>query len=265
MLAAEPRPVSAPPPALSRVNAVTYAVLLAIAAAAWIYVIASAMRAHDGMAMGGAPSPLFSLGAFVGSWAVMMTAMMLPSAMPMIALYGVIQRNATGAGAKGVSVAIFTLVYLTIWAATGVPVYLAGVLVTGLAAELVPYGIAVVLVAAGVYQWTPLKQVCLRACRSPLGFLLGRWRVGRLGSVALGAAHATYCLGCCWALMAVLVAAGAMGLVWVFLIAAIVAAEKLLPGGEWTARVIGAALVVLGIAVAVRPDLVTAFRGGHAM
>jgi predicted metal-binding membrane protein len=93
-----------------------------------------------------------------------------------------------------------------------------------------------VLVVAGIFQLSPLKQVCLRHCRSSIGFLLGHWRPGWRGSLALGWAHAVYCLGCCWALMVVLVVAGAMGLPWVLLIAAAVAAEKLLPGGVWIAR-----------------------------
>jgi predicted metal-binding membrane protein len=127
------------------------------------------------------------------------------------------------------------------------------------------YGVAAILLAAGVFQLSPLKQACLRACRSPLGFLLGHWRAGLRGSLALGWAHALFCLGCCWALMVVLVAAGAMGLAWVLLITAMVAAEKLLPGGEWIARATGGAFLLLGVAVALRPDLVTALRGGHAM
>jgi predicted metal-binding membrane protein len=112
-----------------------------------------------------------------------------------------------------------------------VPVYLASVWLGATGAELVPYGVALVLIAAGTCQLSPLKQVCLRACRSPLGFLLGRWRAGPAGSLVLGMAHALYCVGCCWALMVVLVAAGAMGLSWVLLIASLVSAEKLLPGG----------------------------------
>jgi predicted metal-binding membrane protein len=102
-------------------------------------------------------------------------------------------------------------------------------------------------------------------CRSPLGFLLGHWRAGRRGSLALGWSHALYCLGCCWALMLVLVGAGAMGLLWVLLITAVVAAEKLMWGGEWIARITGSALVLLGMIVALRPDLVTALRSGHSM
>ena len=111
---------------------------------------------------------------------------------------------------------------------------------------------SVILVAAGVYQLSPFKQVCLRVCRSPLGFLLGHWRAGRRGSLALGWSHALYCLGCCWALMLVLVAAGAMGLPWVLLITAVVAAEKLMWGGEWIARITGSALVLLGMLAPIR-------------
>jgi predicted metal-binding membrane protein len=251
------------------VTVLTSAALLALAAAAWFHVVSSSlgsrpeahMRSMDSMS---AASPTLAAGvAFVVAWAVMMTAMMLPSALPMIALYAATQRSA-GATAKGVPVAVFTLVYLALWAAVGAPVYLASVVAGALAPAVVPYGLALVLLAAGVYQLSPLKQVCLRACRSPLGFLLGRWRAGYRGSLALGWAHALYCLGCCWALMVVLVAAGAMGLAWVLLVTAVVAAEKLVPRGEWVARAAGGALVLLGVAVALRPDLVMLLRG-HPM
>jgi predicted metal-binding membrane protein len=158
-------------------------------------------------------------------------------------------------------VALFTLVYLALWAATGVPMYLASVAVSVLTPGVRAYVVALVLVGAGAFQFSRLKSVCLRHCRSPLGFLLGHWRAGWRGSLQLGWAHAVYCLGCCWALMVVLVAAGAMGLAWVLLVTAMVAAEKVLPGGEWAARASGVALVALGVAVAVRPDLAMTLRG----
>src|SRR4029450_9846099 len=123
------------------------------------------------------------------------------------------------------------------------------------------YGVALILVAAGVYQLSPLKQACLRACRSPLGFLLGHWRAGRRGSLALGWCHAVYCLGCCWALMLVLVAAGAIGPPWALLVTAVAAAENLLPGGGWIARATGVAFLLLGAAVTLRPELVMVLRG----
>ena len=120
---------------------------------------------------------------------------------------------------------------------------------------------AAMLVAAGIFQCTPLKQACLARCRSPLGFFLGHWQSGWRGGLALGWAHALYCLGCCWALMVVLVAAGAMGVSWVLLIAAVVAAEKVLPRGALIARAAGVALVLLGLAVAARPELAAVLRG----
>ena len=247
-----------------RVTVITSVVLLVIAAAAWVSVIRSSLQGDDMMMTMPMPATAADGLAFVVGWSVMMTAMMLPSALPMISLYGAVQRGA-GASAKGVSVAGFTAVYLGLWAASGVPVYFAHTLLMTLTGSAFAYGVALILLAAGAFQLSPIKQVCLRACRSPVGFLLGHGRAGRRGSLALGWSHAMHCLGCCWALMLVLVAAGAMGLRWVLLITALVAAEKLLPGGEWFARAAGGALLLLGVTVALRPDLVTVLRGGHAM
>jgi predicted metal-binding membrane protein len=249
-----------------RASVLTYALLLAVTAAAWVQVVRSAM-APDDMAGMDMPMPLgLSDGlVFVAAWGVMMAAMMLPSALPMIALYAATQREA-GALGRAALVALFTLMYLVLWAVTGVPIYLSSVALAAIAPRALPYGVAGVFLVAGIFQLSPLKQMCLRGCRTPLGFLLGHWRTGWRGSLTMGSAHAAYCVGCCWALMVVLVAAGAMGLAWVLLIAAAVAAEKLLPRGEWIARAIGAALVLLGMAVAVRPDLAAALRlGGHPM
>jgi predicted metal-binding membrane protein len=239
----------------------TYGVLLAVTAAAWAHVVWMAMT--DEMAgMDMVMSPTFGDAlAFVAAWAVMMTAMMLPSALPMIGLYAAMQRTETHAVPRAASVVLFTLIYLGLWAATGVPMYVASVALSAIASGARAYGVAAALVVAGVFQLSPLKQVCLRHCRSPLGFFLGRWRAGWRGSLALGWSHATYCLGCCWALMVVLVAAGAMGLLWVLLVAAVVAAEKVLPGGEWIARATGIALLVLGVAIVTRPGLAMTLRG----
>ena len=252
-------------PVRDRAAVVTSIILLLIAAVAWVDVIRSSLGAPDMMMTMFMPLTVADGLAFVASWGVMMTAMMLPSALPMVGLYAATQRGEAPTAPRGVPVAVFTLVYLAVWAASGVPVYLAHTGLMALSARAFAYGIAGILLAAGVFQLSPLKQVCLRACRSPLGFLLGHWRAGLRGSLALGWSHALYCLGCCWALMVVLVAAGAMGLAWVLLITAVVAAEKLLPRGEWIARATGGAFLLLGVAVALRPDLVTALRGGHAM
>jgi predicted metal-binding membrane protein len=245
-----------------RLTLLTCAAVLVVAAAAWVSVISSAADSgsmDEGMA--GGPTAVGAL-AFVAAWTVMMAAMMLPSALPMISLYGAVQRNAQGSTQSGAPVALFALVYLGLWAAAGLPAYAAGVLLGAVSPELLPYGVAAALLVAGAYQLSPLKQVCLRACRSPLGFLMGHWRAGFRGGLAMARAHAAYCLGCCWALMAVLVVAGAMGLPWVLLIAVIVAAEKLLPQGEWTARIAGFALVLVGVAVAAQPGVAMVLRGG---
>lgn len=244
--------------------------LLAVAALAWLGVIRQASGMADtemSMATGAGLTSAAGAAAFLSAWGVMMVAMMLPSATPMIALYGAMQRNLARSGQRGVTTAIFALAYVALWLAFGVPVYAATVVVELLAAAhpaiagLLPYALALVLLAAGAYQLSPLKRVCLRVCQSPLAFLMGHWRSGRLGTLKLGLAHAAYCAGCCWALMVVLVAAGAMALHWVLLIAAVVFAEKLLPRGEWTARVGGVALVALGLLVAVEPGFAAVLRG----
>jgi predicted metal-binding membrane protein len=192
----------------------------------------------------------------------MMVAMMLPSAAPMIALYGVVRRNAAKAGKRGVPEAAFALVYIAVWGALGVPIYVGSLIVSSQSEvdRVLPYALALVLVVAGVYQLTPLKRACLRVCRSPLSFLMARSRTGYRGSLRLALEHAAYCLGCCWGLMLVLVAAGAMALNWVLVIAAVVFLEKVLPHGEWSAVAAGSALVVLGVAVAAHPELATVLR-----
>jgi predicted metal-binding membrane protein len=268
MLGGPPR--ESPPDAVAfsardRASVLTAALLLVVAALAWARVLLSPM--DDDMAgMGMVMTPTVAEGlAYVAAWAVMMAAMMLPSALPMIGLYAATRRNASPGG-RVVSVALFTAVYLGLWALTGVPIYLGSVALSAVTPKALAYASAGVLIIAGIFQLSPLKQVCLRHCRSPLGFLFEHWREGWHGGLAMGWAHARYCLGCCWALMVVLVVAGAMGLPWVLLIAAIVAAEKLVPRGEWVARLTGVALVLLGLAVAVRPDLAIALRaGGHSM
>jgi predicted metal-binding membrane protein len=265
-----------PAPVRDRVAVLTSVGLLVVAAGAWVSVVRSSLRGDDDMMMT-MPMPATAADAFAFTvgWGIMMTAMMLPSALPMISLYAAMRRGAArgaaadgaaaGGPATGVPVATFTAVYLLVWAASGIPVYLAHTLLMALPGPAFAYGIAMILLAAGAFQLSPLKQACLRACRSPLGFLLGHWRAGRRGSLALGWSHAIYCLGCCWALMLVLVTAGAMGLRWVLLITAVVAVEKLLPGGEWIARAAGAAFLLLGVTMAVRPELAMVLRGAHAM
>ena len=177
-------------------------------------------------------------GLWLGAWTVMMAAMMLPSAAPLVLLYG--RRSDTLAST------LLMAGYLLTWAFVGLAAYSVDMRLP----DPGDGAVAAVLIAAGFYQFTPLKSACLRRCRGPVDFLVTHWRAGRLGALRIGLEHGAYCVGCCWALMAVLVVAGAMGLVWVVAIAAAVAAEKLLPGGPWLGRLGGIALLVAGIVVA---------------
>jgi predicted metal-binding membrane protein len=193
--------------------------------------------------------------------------MMLPSATPMIAFYGTVRRSLSRTGQSGIPTPLFALVYLVLWLATGIPVYAISWAITAVVqaqpelALLQPYALAAAVVLAGVYQFSPLKRACLGVCSTPLGFLLGRWRGGYRGTFEMALEHAVYCIGCCWGLMLVLVAVGAMSLPWVLAIAAAVFIEKILPNAERTARIIGVLLVVLGLLIALQPGLAAAMRG----
>ena len=248
-----------------RVTRIASIILIILAALAWADVVRMAIAMKDDMAMEGMSHGTSDALAFVGAWAVMMTAMMLPSALPMITLFSATQPKAGVPMRRALAVGLFALVYLAVWAASGIPVYVAMRRLDAIGDETTSLLVAVVLIVAGGYQFSSLKHACLRQCRTPLGLFLGHWHPGLLGSVRMAWAHAAYCLVCCWALMVVLVAAGAMGLPWVVLIAALVGAEKLAPRGEWIARLAGAALSGLGLAVAVRPALVSVLPGSHTM
>ncbi len=229
---------------------------------AWLMVLRDASR----MSMPGM-SPSFAEGAaFTVQWGVMMAAMMLPSAAPMIMLYRTVSRRLSAQRERAIPVALFAAVYLLLWLLLGVPVYGGYLATASLAARwpsfdaATPYLVAGVLIVAGIYQLTDAKRVCLRYCESPLGFLMRRWRSGYAATLRLAAEHAGYCIGCCWGLMVILVAAGAMSIAWVVLIAFLVFAEKVLPHGWRTARLIGVGLIALGLSVALHPGLAGALR-----
>jgi predicted metal-binding membrane protein len=198
---------------------------------------------------------------FLGTWTLMMAAMMLPSAMPMILLH----RRAFAARPpirSEVRTGIFVATYLLVWGAAGIVVWI-GALVAGalLPMEARPFAVAGVLLLAGIYQLTPLKSACLRVCRSPMDFLLTHWRSGLAGEVRLGVEHGLYCLGCCWALMLVFVAAFAMGLLWAAIIALAVLVEKVLPWGVVFSRAVAVVLIAGAVLVVFRPDIVQPMSG----
>ena len=204
------------------------------------------------------------LGFYLATWVVMMAAMMFPSIAPMVLTYERIQR---GKRERGLPVTVgativFVAGYLLTWTATGLGFY--AVLAAARAAELGGvtwdqtgrYLAGGVIVAASVYQLTPLKQTCLTKCRDPFLFLLTSWRSGRTGALRMGIEHGFWCVGCCWALMAALFALGVMSVGWMAFIAALIAIEKLLPWSLVANRGIAILLLVLGISVALVPDKV---------
>ena len=216
--------------------------LLAVAAVAW----AITARGDD-MVMGP--------GAFVVAWVVMMTAMMLPAAAPVVALYSLAARRGAVA-----AVPVFVSGYLAVWAVTALPAYAVARAVEQPLMNGEPWVgrlVGATLLAAAVYQLTPLKDACLRRCRSPLSFFLSRtgslanpWR-----SLVAGAQHGVHCLGCCWALMAVLVVVGGMQLGWALGLALVISAEKLLPHARLVVRTVAVAATAVGIALLIDPSL----------
>jgi predicted metal-binding membrane protein len=218
--------------------------LLALAALAW-WSTADRMAGMDA----GPGTDLGALGWFLGIWVVMMAAMMLPSLAPTVALYTTMTRR-RGPGRA----LLFTTGYLLVWGAAGLAAY--GLFELGrstVGAALAwnsggRWFAGGVLAVAAAYELTPLKNVCLAKCRSPLGFLLGTWRDGRIGS-----RHAGWCLGCCWALMGALFALGIMSLTWMGVVAALIALEKTLPWRRVVTWGTSAILLVLAVAVAATP------------
>ena len=236
--------------ARSRVGLV--ALLLVLAAAAW-WLTAKQMAGMDG----GPGGDLGTLSWFLGVWVVMMAAMMFPSLAPTAALYARMTRR-RGWGRP----LLFTVAYLVVWGAAGLVAYavfrlgrawLGGDLAWSAGGRWVAGG---VLAVAAIYELTPLKDVCLGKCRSPLGFLLGTWRDGRRGALEMGSRHAAWCLGCCWALMAGLFALGVMSLTWMAFIAALIALEKTVPWRRVATWATAGVLIVLAVAVVATPDSV---------
>ena len=236
--------------------------LLALALLAW-FVTDNRMGEMDstpGMALG-------SLGFYVTVWVVMMAAMMFPSVAPTVLMYDRLREGhrARGAGAARDATALFVAGYLLVWTLAGLAAYGVFELVRAIDPpflawdEAGQYVTAGVIVAAAIYQVTPLKQACLVKCRSPMMFLAERWRPGRLGGLELGARHGAWCLGCCWALMAALFAVGVMSLGWMALIAAFIAAEKLLPWPVAARRTVAILLLLLGLGIAIAPADVPGF------
>lgn len=185
-------------------------------------------------------------------WAVMMAAMMVPSAAPMVLLYVAVARGRDAGAAPAPSAGIMLGGYLLLWTAFSALATLAqwglhaAALLTPMMESASPVLSGTLLVLAGAYQWAPAKHRCLDHCRSPLEFLSAHWRPGPGGAFRMGVDHGLYCLGCCWSLMLLLFVLGVMQLAWVAALAALVLAERLVAGGPWIARAAGAGLAAWG-------------------
>jgi predicted metal-binding membrane protein len=235
-----------------RDRAIILLALLGVTVIAWLYLVSMRRDMDDmtDMAMVWTPTT-FAL--TFTMWWIMMLGMMVPSAAPMIVTFATINRSKRARGQNFVPASVFALGYLVAWGgfslgATAAQCALDRVaLLSPMLSTTSPILDGSLFLLAALYQFTSLKQTCLRHCRSPFAFVLNHWRDGRAGALRMGLEHGAWCLGCCWVLMAVLFVVGVMNLLWVAGLAVFVFAEKLLPGGVWIGRVGGGAMLGLGV------------------
>jgi predicted metal-binding membrane protein len=234
--------------------------LAGVVVLAWVYLVAGAGidMSMVGMPMEPMPWSPFYAALMFTMWWVMMIAMMVPSAARMVLLFTAIKRKRGASVSPFVEACVFLGGYLLIWAGFSLVAVLAqwGLERAGLLSMAMASTSAVlaglILLAAGLYQLTPIKSACLRYCQSPVLFLSQHWRPGAVGALRMGLRHGGYCLGCCWFLMALLFLGGVMNLVWIAGIACYVAFEKLLPFGHRLSRAAGVALIFSGAIVLAR-------------
>jgi predicted metal-binding membrane protein len=226
--------------------------LFALAGAGWWWT-SDQMRGMDN----GPWTGLGGLAWFLGVWVVMMGAMMFPSVAPTVALYSRMTRERSP-----LSPLLFAAGYLVTWAAVGALAFAIGLAGGSIGGDVLGWDragrwvAAATLLAAALYELTPLKDVCLGKCRSPLGLLLGSWRDGRSGALRMGVRTGAWCVGCCWALMASLFALGLMSIAWMALVAGLIAAEKVLPWRRLAIYGTAVILLALGVLLLVAPDAV---------
>ena len=248
---------------LKRDRLIVLAALAGITLLAWGYMIYEARAMYHtgvcccaGMKMSGPdlnPWSAATLPPLFFMWAEMMVAMMIPSAAPMILTFAMVQRKRREQARPFVPVGIFLLGYLLVWtgfsALAAVAQWLlhAKALLSPLMVGTSPVLGGALLVLAGIFQWTPLKNACLTHCRSPLNFLMTDWREGKSGALAMGLKHGAYCTGCCWILMALLFVAGVMNIWWIAIIAGFVLLEKVVPRGLLAGKIAGVFLAAWGL------------------
>ncbi|MGZ5875705.1 MAG: DUF2182 domain-containing protein [Bradyrhizobium sp.] len=248
---------------------VILSLLLALAAAAWAVLVWQGAGADD-MAM---DSPTMGLRAplFLAIWVTMMVAMMFPTAAPMIVTFHKVQAGKRQRGEAFVSTWIFVTAYILVWGLSGVAAYFGALAAEAAAAHaaLSPATAArvggIVLVAAGLYQLTPLKDLCLSKCRTPITFIMTSWRDGAAGALRMGLLHGAYCLGCCWLLFVILFPLGIMNIAAMAVITLVIFAEKTLRWGRAAAHAAAVVLMVHGFAVVVAPQFLPTFHPVRGM
>lgn len=229
-------------------------------------------RAYTGVDMAMA-SPTMGLSAplFLTTWVVMMAAMMFPAAAPMILTFHQVQSGKRKEGQAFVSTWVFVAAYMLVWTLAGLAAYGGAQLAEALAERLALPPITAariggaLFIAAGLYQFTPLKDLCLRKCRTPLSFIMTSWRDGNMGALRMGMAHGAYCLGCCWLLFVILFPLGIMNIAAMAIVTLVVFAEKALPWGAVASRTTAVALLAYGLAVLVVPDILPVYPSGDSM
>ena len=244
--------------ALRRDRYIVIAGIAGIAAIAWAYIV-YLDRSNSGMAMG---MNMADMRVWTGAdfllmflmWAVMMVAMMVPTAAPMVLTFASVNRKRRESRQPYVPTTVFLAGYVATWAGFAIlatagnwGLHQASLLSSMMGESTNAYLGGGLLLAAGAFQWSPLKRACLNQCRSPLGFIMTSWRDGKGGALRMGLEHGAFCLGCCWMLMGLLFVLGVMNLVWVAALAAFVLAEKVLPKAAWFTRATGVALAAWGI------------------
>ncbi len=230
--------------------------MVLLAALAWGYTLYLGLR--QPMPVGAVVMPVTmpwsaaDLGFMLVMWAVMMFAMMLPSVTPAVMIFARVRDKREAANRPFAATGAFVAGYLLVWLgfsvlATGLNWSLhTGGSMSSMMGRVAPQAGGLLLVAAGIFQWTPLKDACLEHCRSPMSFLMHHWREGKSGAVLMGLHHGTYCLGCCWLLMLLLFVLGVMNLLWVAVLTIIVLIEKVVPRGRLLSRGFGLALIAWG-------------------
>ncbi len=248
---------------LKRDRAVVVAGAASVTVLAWAYLVYIA-QSMSGMGSGMAMTQLQSwtatdFGFMFLMWWIMMIGMMVPTAAPMILLFATVNRRRREQQGPYVSTAVFLSGYLLIWggfaAAATVgnwALHINSLLSSMMGESTSSYLAGGLLIAAGLFQWSRLKYVCLSHCRSPMSFLMSDWKEGTRGALKMGLNHGTYCVGCCWVLMALLFVLGVMNLLWIAILAAFVLLEKVVPAGQRISKVTGLLLIAWGVVVAAR-------------